>query len=158
AADSINLECTVEVKPPVYFSKGEVSALVTMTSGSYTNYQTIVIAFDITTPNVYATLASNLPYSFSAAHTRSSVTLWSAGKSSTKNIVMHGTTVDSSLADAATCIYGSSPLLAHVGTASGRIQRTANAGGSWTPISIASIGDKAYSINFYDNTNGLLIA
>ncbi len=158
AADSVALNCTVAVQSPTYFTKGSVDALVTMTAGSYTNYQNISISYNIATPNTYTTYASTPTSNYTGAYAKGAVTFWAVGRrTSGKNIIMHGTTVDSTQNDGMTCVWGNSSQTAVVGTATSHLLRTANAGSTWTQISTSSFCSSTYSINFFDSNTGIVV-
>jgi subtilisin family serine protease len=158
AADSVLLDCTISTLAPTYFTQGSVDVLVTMTSGTYTNYQKITIPINITSPNTYSVYATTPSVTYAGGYAKSPVTFWAVGKTSTgKNCVMRGSVTDSARTDELTCVWGNSTQIAHVGTGTGVLLRTTNGGTGWARIPLTTIMSRMYSVNFFDASNGVLL-
>ena len=158
AADSVLLDCVISTTTPTYFMSGSVDVLVTMSAGTYTNYQKITIPINISSQNSYSAYAVTPSITYSGGYAKSPVTFWAVGKTASgRNCVMRGTSIDSARTDELTCVWGNSTQIANVGTGTGVVLRTTNGGTGWSRVSITSIVSRVYSINFSDASNGVLI-
>lgn len=158
ASDSVILDCVISTASPTYFTKASVDVLVTMSSGTYTNYQKITIPVNIASSNSYSVYASTPSITFSAGYAKSPVTFWAVGKTSSgKNCVMRGSVTDSARTDELTCVWGNSTQIAHVGTGTGVLLRTTNGGTGWSRIPLTTIMSRMYSVNFFDASSGVLL-
>ncbi|MBL7999637.1 MAG: choice-of-anchor D domain-containing protein, partial [Candidatus Kapabacteria bacterium] len=155
--DSVTFSCTARATSP-YFIRDTVTAFVTMTSGTYVNYQTILLTVDLQTENTYSSTLSDVNITWRAAHARPPVAFWAVGKASqNRNAVLRGSTIDStSIPDDVQCVFGLSNLSGMVGTTNSRIYRTTN-GSTWSPVVVSSITSTVRGINFFDNSNGICI-
>ncbi len=158
AEDSVGLQCTLTAADPTYFKSNSIEANVVMTSGSYTNYQTITIVVNLSSEASYSKYATTPAVSYTGAFAKAPVTFWAIGKtSSNRKVVLHGTSIDSSLSDDLSCISAVSTQSALVGTTLGRVFRTTNGTSSWTNTSVSSITPRPLNISMADNNNGVLL-
>lgn len=156
---SATFQCSVQVKQPAYwYQEDGIMALATITAGSYVNYQYISFPVKISTPNVYTNMTADVPYTWAGAHSKPPLSLWAVGRGSNRSIVYRGGgNMDSSITAVLNCIYGINASTAVTGADNGAVYRTANSAQNWQQISVSSICGAVYSVNFFDNNNGIIL-
>ncbi|MES2767449.1 MAG: S8 family serine peptidase [Bacteroidota bacterium] len=162
-----DIDATIQLSANTPFFSGMGEFLVTITSGTFTNYHRISIPFQIPSTNTYAFATSYGEFTYHSASSPNPSTAWAASEYNGGAVVFrvaNGVTTNSiaSQTSAIYSIYARDANVAYGGTGptsgAAQILRTTNGGiTGWQVTSVSTITPFVNNINFFDATNGIFL-